>query len=89
MRLISAVLAFALVATLVVGSTAPSAARPSATPAQPSAGDCTFPVTLTDATGTAVTLTHRPTTDSAPGFGVVAFVAGVTLALAVDHRRRR
>jgi len=59
MRLASMVLAFALVATLVAGGVAPTAMAADSS-AQRTGGDCSFPVTRTDATGTAVTLTERP-----------------------------
>ncbi|RMB24978.1 PGF-CTERM-anchored ABC transporter substrate-binding protein [Haloplanus aerogenes] len=62
MRLVSAVLVFTLVVALGVGATAPTAtaADSSDSLAQRTAGDCSFPVTRTDATGTAVTLSERP-----------------------------
>lgn len=59
MRFASTALALALVVTLVAGGAVLPA---TATDSQASsAGDCSFPVTRTDATGTAVTLTERPT----------------------------
>ncbi|SDZ84252.1 iron complex transport system substrate-binding protein [Haloplanus vescus] len=59
MRLISAVLVCTLLVALAVGGTA-STATAGDSPAQRTAGDCSFPVTRTDATGTAVTLSERP-----------------------------
>ena len=61
MRPIPTVLAFVLVVTLVTGSAVPTAADSPTPLAQQPAGDCSFPVTRTDATGTEVTLTERPT----------------------------
>lgn len=62
MRLASTVLVLALVATLVAGGAAPTATAADSTvrPAQQPPGDCSFPVTRVDATGTAVTLSERP-----------------------------
>lgn len=67
MRLAPPLLAAALVVTLAVGAFPAAAATPTsgtaaagATTATGSAADCAFPVTRTDATGTAVTLSARP-----------------------------
>jgi iron complex transport system substrate-binding protein len=60
MRLRSTVLALALVVTLATGGAAPTAADSPGASAQGTAGDCAFPVTRTDATGTDVTLSARP-----------------------------